>query len=563
MASKDYVAIAIQYCIDVVEGNIVTGKYIKQSCQRQLDDLQNGVRGYTFNLQKAERVCKFIENLKHIKGKWAGKNLVLEPWQIFALTTIFGWVNCDGKRRFKTAYIEVARKNAKSTLSSGIALYLLCADDEGGAEVYSAATGRDQAKIVWEDAKRMVEKNKALQARFGVSTKAHTIEVGETASSFKALSRDQGGNLDGLNVHGAIVDELHGHKTRDIWDVLETATGSREQPLILAITTAGFNRAGICYEVRDYGIKVLAKVSAEPDEEFFALIYTLDPGDDWKDEANWIKANPNLNVSVGLDDLRRKALKAKEQAAAQNNFLTKHMNMWVNAEVAWMTMNYWDDCGDPTITIDDFKDWRCWMAIDLASKRDIASIGLVFYNELPGELKRYAVFTFNYLPENAVEQSTNSQYKGWVEDNWLIETDGNVTDYAEIEKDILKFCTEFNVSAVCFDPYQATYIMTRLVEQGLPVEHYSNSVKNMSEPMKELEALIISGRIVHEADPVLDWMISNVTAKEDAKENIFPRKEFPENKIDGVVALIMALGKCIADVEEESSVYEERGILML
>lgn len=559
--SRDYVEIAVQYCVDVVNGDVVAGAMLKQACKRQLDDLKNGVDGYSFDFDKAERPCRFIENLTHIKGKWAGKDLELEPWQIFIVTAIFGWVDANGKRRFKTAYVEVARKNGKSALASGIALYLLCADGEGGAEVYSAATAKDQAKIVWQDSHRMVERNPDLRDAFGVSTTAHTVVVNETASIFKPLSRDQGGNLDGLNVHGAIVDELHGHKTRDIWDVLETATGAREQPLIFSITTAGFNRSGICYEVRDYVTKILSGAANDP--EFFGVIYTIDPGDDWTDESVWQKANPNLGVSVSPDDLRRKCRKAQEQTSAQNNFLTKHLNLWVNAEVAWMDMRKWDAVGDPELTIDMVRDWQCWIAVDLASKRDIASVALLFYNGYHGEDKRYAAFTRNYLPEDAVHESKNSQYEGWVKDGLLIATDGNVTDYAVIEDDIVDLVGSLNVEAICFDPFQATYIMTRLQERGLPVEQYSNTVKNMSEPMKELEALVISGKLTHSCDPVLTWMMSNVCAKEDAKENIFPRKEFPENKIDGVVAIIMALGKAISDIEDAESVYEERGMLVI
>ena len=551
---KNYTEIAVNYCVQVVSGEILAGKPMIQACQRQLDNLMGGVDGYRYDTYFAHRVCRFIELLSHIKGKWAGKPIVLEPWQIFILTTVFGWVNASNKRRFKIAYIEVARKNAKSTLSSGVALYLLCADGEGGPEVYSAATGRDQARIVWLDAKRMVERSKDLQARFGVRATAHTVEVDENAGIFKALSRDQGGNLDGLNVHGAVIDELHGHKTRDVWDVIETATGAREQSLVWAITTAGFNRSGICYEQRDYALKIMR--GAAVDEEYFACVFTIDPEDDRADETCWIKANPNLHISVSVDDMRRKCRKAIEQSSAQNNFLTKHLNVWVNSEVAWMNMRKWDDNAIQGMVATDFKQWDLYLAVDLASKIDIASIGMLFSNS-----DEYRAFTKNYLPEDTIGDSTNSQYKGWAIDEHLIATPGNVTDYQVIEEDIIALCKIFNVRAVCFDPFQATYIMTRLMEKNIPVVQYGNTVKNMSEPMKELERLVYSGKIKHPADPVLDWMMGNVCAKEDVKENIFPRKEFPENKIDGVVALIMALGKAISDQEEADSVYESRGIL--
>ncbi|MEG7521943.1 MAG: terminase large subunit, partial [Chromatiales bacterium] len=239
--NRDYLAVANEYAEQILSDTIPACRYVQQACQRFIDDLSREDFAYTIDPAKAHRACQFIELMPHIKGKWSGKSIILEPWQVFLLVNVFGWVDSKGLRRFKTIYTEVPRKNAKSTLSSGVALYLLSADAEAGAEVYSAATTRDQARIVFADAKRMVERSEGLRRRFGVGTSAHAIYVEDSASSFKALSRDQGGNLDGLNIHAAIVDELHAHKTRDVWDVIETATGAREQPLLWAITTAGFN----------------------------------------------------------------------------------------------------------------------------------------------------------------------------------------------------------------------------------------------------------------------------------------------------------------------------------
>lgn len=552
---KDYCKTAREYAAQVVSGEIVACKFVINACQRQIDDLTRDDFGYTFDEAKANRVCAFVELLPHIKGEWArAKRLLeIEPWQIFILTTIFGWVDSLGYRRFKTVYTEIPRKNAKSTLSSGVALYLLAADGEEGAEIYSAATTRDQARIVWQDAKRMAERTAGLSKHFGVETAAHSVHVTKTASWFKALSRDQGGNLDGLNTHGCIIDELHAHKTREIFDVIETSTGARRQPLLWLITTAGFNRAGICYEQRAYTIKFLNGVSV--DEEYFGIIYTIDDDDDWTDPEVWQKANPNWGVSVNPEDIRRKARKAVEMVAAQNNFLTKHLNMWVNADTAWMDMRAWARCGQTELMLEDFTGCECFVACDLASKKDIASVAILFQKS-----NLYYLFVKNYLNSDAIENSTNSQYMGWARENWLIETDGNITDYEVIEDDLKELAKNYDVKEIAFDPFQASYIGQRLAKEGIPIVDYGATVANFSQPMKELEALIIQDRLRHECSPVMEWMISNTVAHMDKKDNIFPNKEFHNNKIDGTVAAIMAMGRLMAEQTEEQSPYESRGM---
>lgn len=533
---KDYFGIAYEYARAVVAGEILACKYVRLACQRQLDDLDREGFKYFFDVGRASHICAFIEMLPHIKGRWSGKPIVLEPWQIFILTTVFGWVDKDGYRRFKTAYDEIPRKNAKSTLSSGVALYLLVADSEAGAEVYSAATTRDQARIVWHDAKRMVDKCPGIRRRFGVQTSANSVFCERTASALKALSRDQGGNLDGLNVHGGIIDELHAHKTREVFDVIETGTGARTQPLLWLITTAGFNRAGICYEQRAYVIKILTGVVE--DDEYFGIIYTIDDDDDWTDPACWQKANPNWGISVSPEDIERKARKAMTMSAAQNNFLTKHLNRWVNADTAWMDMVSWERCARPDMLLESFAGRTCYLAIDLASKLDIASLAYVFPNG--DELD---VLVKNYLPESTVEDSQNSQYTGWAEDGRLIVTPGAMTDYKAIEDDIREAASLFDLAEVAYDPWQANYLASRLMDDGLPMIELRQTVQNISEPMKELEALVMAGKLRHDGCPVLNWMVSNVVCHVDAKDNIYPRKERPENKIDGVVALIMGIGR--------------------
>lgn len=532
-------AVAQQYVDDVLSGRLPACTWVRKACKRQRDDLKRKRWAYRFDEDRASAVCEFIEALPHVKGRYA-ETIQLQPWQVFILTTVFGWVDKSGFRRFRTVYLELPRKQGKSTLSSGVALYMLAADGEPGAEVYSAATTRDQAKIVFGDAQRMVQRTAAIREGLGVQASAHAVFQAETGSTFKALSRDQDGNLDGLNVHCAIIDELHGHKDRGVWDVIETATGARKQSLVWAITTAGSNRAGICFEQQGYLRKILNGIHADP--TYFGIIYTLDDGDDPFDPATWAKANPNYGVSVEPDDLARKASKARQMAAAQNNFLTKHLNVWVNADTAWMNMQAWTKCEDSTLDEAQFAGSDCVMACDLATKVDIAARCRLHWRDVNGERHYYAFLRY-YLPEDAAEDGRNSQYSGWSAEGRLCLTEGSVTDFSVIEQDIRDDAARFRVLDASFDPWQASQIMQRLQGDGLPVTEYRQTVQNLSEPMKELEALVLQGRLHFDGDPVLTWMISNVVCHVDAKENIYPRKERPENKIDGAVALICALGR--------------------
>lgn len=550
---NDYVKPATKYAKDVVKGKILACKWVKLACQRQIDDLKAKDFGYTFDHDRANRVCNFIENLPHIKGKWGrgGGLIKLEPWQCFMLTTLFGWVDSEGNRRYKTAYIEVPRKNAKSTIASAVGLYCLCDDDEQGAEVFAAAAHHDQAREVFDVANKMVNKAEPLRDWFGVVAQKHSIFIEETASSFRALSSDKGGSQDGHGAHCALIDELHAHKTRDMFDALDQSTGSREQPLIFIITTAGSNRAGICYEQRAYILKVLQGLD-EP--EIFGIVYTIDDDDDWADESSWIKANPNWGVSVIKGDLRRQARKAMEMASAQNTFLTKRLNVWVNADTAWMDMRAWDACGDPSLSIDDFKGDACIAAFDLATKIDFAAKARLFKRD-----EKYYVFMTFYLPEDRIESASNSQYQGWARDGRIVATDGNTIDIDLIEDGAREDAGRFQLTHVQYDPWQATQFANHLVKDGLPMLECFATVRNFSEAMKELERLVLTGKLAHTGCPIMSWMISNVVCHTDAKDNIYPRKEFPDNKIDGPVALIMAIAADLTKEEPPESMLEKMG----
>ena len=565
MNQKDYAAVAKRYARDVVAGKIPACRWVKLACERQLSDLQRfkGKQSlYRFNPKLKDRqgknyypvdnLCGVIERLTHVKGPLAETAIQLEPWQIFILSTVFGWIRKDGKRRFRRAYIEVPRGNAKSTLSSAVGLYMLAADNEGGAEVYSLATTRDQARIVFGDAQTMARKSPGFRSRFGVAVGAHNMNVMTSGSKFEALSAE-GSTLDGLNIHFGCVDELHAHKSRTVYDVVETGTGKRDNSLLWVITTAGSNRAGICYEIRTFVTKLLDGVFE--DDSQFGIIYGVDDGDDWTSEKALIKANPNWGISVRSEILLPLQAKAMQLPSAVNNFKTKHLNEWVNADTAWMDMRSWERCGDPSLNIEDFLGQRCWIGLDLASKTDIAALVALFVH--PSIDGAFAAFGRYFLPEETVLSATNSQYAGWMRSGRMTVTPGNVIDFGWIEAELIDMASKFSIEAVAYDPFQATQLSTRMLSEGLPMLEVRPTVLNFSEPMKTLEALVLQRKLLHVGDPVLTWMISNVVAHTDAKDNIYPRKERPENKIDGVVALIMALARSMVRAPQEASIYDQ------
>ncbi|HEX5486508.1 MAG TPA: terminase TerL endonuclease subunit [Limnobacter sp.] len=548
---KDYCAIALGYAQSVVRGETPACQFVKMACQRHLDDLEKQslvVWNYRFDEELGNRVCAFIEGLRHTKGQWARRRetLLLEPWQCFVLVVPFGWVHKEtGLRRFTDVYIEVPRKNAKSTLTSGVALYMLVADDEPGAEVYAAATTHKQARLVFDDSRRMAMLDSEFCHHFGVEIEKHQLLVDDTNSKFVPLAAE-GSTLDGLNVHFAAIDELHAHKSRELYDVIDSGRGSREQPMIWAITTAGTNRSGICYERRSHVIKVLKGIFV--DESTFGIVFTIDDGDDWTDPAVWAKANPNFGVSVLPEDMERASRYAMSMASKQPEFLTKRLNVWVNADHAWMDMRAWDACADDSLSLTDFEGERCIIGLDLASKIDIAA--KIYLFERKGTLYLFGQY---WLPERAVEESGNSQYQGWAIEGLLNVSPGEVTDYDDIEQSILDDKKRFDLAEVGFDPFQATQLSSHLIDQFVPMVEVKPTVLNFSEPMKELEARVLAGKLRHNGCPILTWMVSNVVCHTDAKDNIYPRKERPENKIDGVVAALTALNRFMAGENDYTS----------
>lgn len=549
-----------RYIDGVVGERIPVNRWVRLAVERHLRDLEDGEdRGLWFDANAADLAINFFRFCKHSKGEWAGQTVELEDWQAFKTAMIFGWKRDNGARRFRTVYIEEPRKNGKSTWAAGIGLYLLVADGEPGAEIYTAATKRDQARIVHSEATRMVKASPALRKRVRVFK--DNLHIEGTASKYEPVGRDAD-SLDGLNVQGAIVDELHAHKTRDLWDILDTATGSRRQPLLLAITTAGFDRQSICWEQHEYTEKVLDGIIE--DDSFFGLIYSMDEGDDWEDEAVWYKANPNLGTSKKLEDMRRQALKAKETPSALNAFLRLHLNMWTQAETRWLSPDSWVACGH-AVDADGLRGRTCYGGLDLSSTTDISAFVLVFPPEQDGDT--YKILPRFFIPEAAMRERSRRDrvpYDAWVREGYITATPGNVIDYGFILAQIDEDAQRYDLKEIAFDRWGATKIVQELQDLGGEdfVVQFGQGFASMSAPMKELEKLVLSKQLAHGNNPVLGWMASNIVARQDPAGNIKPDKEKSTEKIDGIVALIMGLDRATRHTDT-GSVYESRGVLVI
>jgi len=553
------------YVDGVLSGEIVACRFVRLAVERHVRDLEHGAdRGLEFDEDEASASIRFIECLKHSKGEWAGENVHLEPWQCFIVGSIFGWMKWSEDRqrwyrRFKTAYEEVARKNGKSTKAAGIGLKLFVFDDEGGAEVFTAATKRDQAKIVHEEAKRMVRKSALKEV---VTILRDNMLYGDNV--YRPLGADAD-TLDGLNMHGAIVDELHAHKTRELYDVLDTATGSRRQSLLLAITTAGEggNPEAICWETRQYTSKVLEGIIE--DDSFFGIIYTLDDEDDWTDPDTWCKANPNLGVSVFVDDLERKCIKARETPAAQNNFRRKHCNQWVESAQAWLPVGLWDS--NKGALAKDYAGRKCWIGADLSSVDDLTAVVAVF----PDDDGNFDVMPFGWCPrDNAIGRQRDKKvpYTTWAEQGQLFLTEGASVDYDSVRALLrrMRDVWKWDIQEINMDPHNARYVFTKLVEEDefretQVLEHRQGYI-SMNDPIKQANKLLLDNRLRHDGHSPLAWCVSNVVTRTDPAGNIKFDKEKSSEKIDLAVAMVMAIGRAVA-AGETSSIYTRRGLRSL
>jgi phage terminase large subunit-like protein len=555
-AAAPHVRAAVDYAKAVDAGTISAGGYAKAACRRFLADRNRKGWRYRLDQVAAERVCKFVELLPHVKGHWAAPrpghtNLIrLEPWQCFFLVNIFGWRRRDSTRRFREIYLEVPRKNGKSLMAAAIGLYMLTSDSEPGAEVYAGATTEKQAWEVFRPARLMALARPDLITHYKLEVNASNISIGSTGSKFEPLIGKPG---DGASPSCAIIDEFHEHQTPDQYDTMLTGQGARRQPLMLIITTAGDNLGGPCYDKRMTMARILD--GTVEDDEKFAIIYSIDDGDDWMSADALIKANPNYSVSVGTEFLQSRQREGMENARRAGVFKTKHLNLWLQARNAFFNMDRWAECRSEEVSLASLKGKRCRVSLDLASKIDIAAMQLLF----PLDEGKFALFGRYYLPEETIAKTANDHYRGWAASGHIIATDGEIIDFDRIKEDILTLASDFELVEVCYDPFQATHLATQLMAAGVPVVEYRQTVQTMSEPMKTLDAWITARKIVHDGNPAMQWMMANVVARDDAKDNVYPRKLRNEDKIDGPVAAIMAIGRHLADANPDTgSVYDER-----
>jgi phage terminase large subunit-like protein len=561
-----------QYALDIVHGKITACIYIIGACKRYLQDIEDNIRfekddvtlheRFYFNPHRAERYLKLTQKFAHpIGNDWKTKNIVKEPWQCWIWMNIMGFISLSTrKRRFRIAHLDVARGNGKSTDAGTASLYFMALDDNPqGNQVATVATKRDQARLVFDSAKVMALKNPKFCDKLGVKVQAHEILQPKTNSKIRALSSEHKG-LDGLNDILAICDELHAMR-REIFEVIYSGMSKRSDSLTLCITTAGFDIDSVGYTQSYYARRVaLGEVD---DEQFFAAVYTLDEertengvkieADDWTDENNWIKANPNLGVSVDINTFRAKIEKAKVTPSDQTNVKVKHLNMWITDAKAFFNLEAWGNCADPNLRIDDFRGLPCRMGIDLASHIDLTTIALVFYRD-----QKYFLFEKTFIPEGSVKLLKSVMYDEWIANGYLIQTPGNAINNDFIREEAEKLVKLFRVQECLYDTWNATEMAQKLSNKVEMVK-FGMNVGNLSEPMKKLDAYAADGKIVHNGSPLMRWCMGNVVAKYDHNDNVYPRKNHVKLKIDPVIATLMALAGWLQSDQKESA-YEFRGL---
>lgn len=511
---------------------------------------------FWFDEEAADRACRFFSScLTHAKGELQGQPLELAEWEAQRIVRpLFGWKRADGTRRYRKVYVEVPRKNNKSTLCAGIALYLLHADREPGAEVYSAAGDRDQAAVVFDVARQMVNQSPALKLRTEVYRRS-MVHL-ESASSYRVLSADAF-TKHGLNAHGIVVDEVHVQRNRELIDVLSTSTGSRRQPVEVYITTAGYDKRTICWELHDYAERVARGIIHDP--YFLPVIYAADPKDDWTDERVWAKANPGLGKSIKLEYLRAECKKALEIKAYENTFKRLHLNIWTAQENRWLQVeSAWDPCGtQPVPSLEALKGRRAWLGVDLSSTVDLTA--LVALVEAPTSPVSYDVVPFFFVPEARIELRAKRDrvpYDQWRDQGLIVATEGDVVDYEAVRLKARELGEILDVQEVAIDRWNSTGLQAQLAGDGLQVAQFGQGFASMSAPTKELERMLLSKLLRHGGNPVLRWMADNVAVNQDPAGNIKPAKDKSTERIDGIVALVMAIGRALANEVEPPKTYQ-------
>jgi len=541
-----------RYVQGVLAGDIPANALIKRACQRHLTDLELGpARGIYFDVDAAARSNKFFSFLHHSKGEWANQPFDLEPWQSFIDAMLFGWKRSGGARRFRQGYIAVPRKNGKTTLLSGEGLKLLVADKEPGAEVYTIASTRDQAKLIFDEAVQMRNASAPLTQRVGLVK--NNLHVLSSNSRFMPLSADDETHH-GLNASAGLADELHVHPSRDLWDVIATSQAARRQPLMLGITTHGWDRNSFCYSQYEYARKILEGILQ--DDTFFAFVAMLDDGADWEDEREWAKCNPNFAKSVKVEYLREQAQRAKNDPTALNAFLRLHLNVWTQQDERAILPHKWAECSgaaaDAVETrarwMQELKGKTCFGALDLSSKLDL-SADVLFFPKQAG-LPKARVLPFFFVPDAAmVERSKRDRvpYDLWVRLGFMVATPGNVIDYDFIRAEHCKLAREFRIQKTAFDPWNATQIVTQLQGDGLAMIEHQQGYRSMTDPTKELLKMIAAAEFEHGNNPVLTWMADNLVMSQDPAGNLKPDKSRARERIDGMVAMIMAIACATAN----------------
>ena len=552
--ARDYCGIALRYAEDVVAGRVVACKWVKAACRRHLKDLKRKGWAYHFDRWHGDDVCDFIEKLPHVEGEWGTSTIFLEPSQVFILSTVFGWRKQDGRRRFTTVYIEMARKGAKSTLTAGVSLYCLTCEGETGSQIVIGATTGEQAGKVFNPARRMVASTPGLRSAFELEAFTRSISCGMNGGFIQPINA-KGKTQDGWNLHVGVLDELHAHKDRSLFDVIKSAFGARKNPLLWIITTAGFDTNGVCYEQRSVATKMLD--GAVELDHLFAIIFTLDEGDDPFDERVWIKANPMLGVTPTLDKMRSDASDAKVSPHEEGNFKTKNLNLWLNAAGAWLNMAKWNACADPTLDWEAFRGLDCWIGGDLADKDDITALVLAAFDERD----RLIFKPMFWLPEAVLLDPQHAEgrgpapYRTWHKQGHLQLTPGDWVDHNAVEAQVEEWIEEYSIRRITFDQFAAAQAMASRLNENHGsgdeplAEILHKKASAVTDPAKELEARVKGGpaRLRHDGNPVMNWMASNVVVSRRRDETILPIKEsqMSPNKIDGVDALINAIAPAV------------------
>ena len=511
---------------------------------------------YYFDKKAADKAIGFIETfITHTKGELVGNKLILENWQKKIVGDIFGWKDKKTKlRKYRTVFIEVPRKNGKSTLCAAIGLYMLFADEERGSEIYSAAGDRAQAGIVFEIAKGMILQSPELSKRGNVFRNSIVNE--SKGNFYQAISSDSK-TKHGYNANCIVFDELHTQPNRDLWDTLTTSTGSRRQPLTIAITTAGYDKQSICYEIYSYAKKVLNKIIS--DDTFYSVIYESENDDNIQSEKIWKKANPNYGISLRKEYMKIESQKAVDVPSYQNTFRRLMLNQWTDSHSAWLTSGEWNACyQDFDYSILEGKE--CWGGLDLASTRDLTAFVLLFNLE-----SKFFFIPYIFIPEdNAKKRSERDSvdYISWMRDGHIISTPGDVTDYSFIRSKINELSKKYRIQSICYDRWNASQLVIDLQNDGANMDPFGQGFVSMSMPTKTLEAEILAKNIIHNNNPCMNWCMSNVALLEDPAGNLKVAKNKSKEKVDPVVALVMALG-CHLTTESGDSVYDTRGVLVV